>query len=138
MLKTLAVSTILGGLPGVFTSYLITGVLFHPLQRATPATWRHHEGGVQYAGAAATKLVVALSISVLVAITGGVHATGATAIGGGVMIGVLCWAAAALPALCSAGLFINLHPMVVVGLLLDWLVVTAIAGGVAGGLLIHG
>jgi hypothetical protein len=43
-----------------------------------------------------------------------------------------------LPALCSARLFINLHPMVVVGLLVDWLIVTAIAGGVAGRLLIHG
>jgi len=133
MFKTIAVAAVVGGIPGVFTSWLITGVLFHPYQRATPATWRSREGGAQYAGASATKILLAAMIAMLVATTGGVHAFGVTsATGGGVLLAILCWAAAALPALLSVGLFVNLHPAVVVGLLLDWLVVSTIAGAVAG------
>jgi hypothetical protein len=117
----------------VFTSWLITGVLFHPFQRATPATWRQREGGAQYAGASATKILLAVMIATLVATTGGVHAFGVrSAAGAGVLLAVLCWAAAALPVLLSVGLFVNLHPAVVVGLLLDWLIVSTIAGAAAG------
>jgi hypothetical protein len=129
VLKAIAIAAIVGGIPGVFTSWLITGVLSHPFQRATPATWRRHEGGAQYAGASATKFLLAALMATLVAMTGGVHAFGVTSsIGAGVLLAVLCWAAGTLPALLSVGLFVNLHLAVVAGLLLDWLIVSTIAG----------
>lgn len=138
MLKLIATAAVVGGIPGVLTSGLITGVLFHPFQGATPATWRPHEGPARYAGAALTKILLAFIVALLVAVTGGVHAFGLSSPeAAGAMLGILCWAAGAVPVLLSMGLFVNLHVGVVVGLLLDWLVVALIAGTVAGHLVVH-
>jgi hypothetical protein len=125
---------LVSGVIGVFTSWLITGMLFHPFQAKTPQTWRASEGSRQYAGASALTILAALIISAFFAATGGLH--GVTGpITNGVYFGFLCWAALALPMTLSSALFINLHRGFVAGLLLDWLVLSLIAGGVAGWLL---
>ncbi len=53
----------------------------------------------------------------------------------GIYFGFLCWVALALPITLSSAVFINLDKVFVIGLLLDWLVVSLLAGGVAGWLL---
>ena len=46
----------------------------------------------------------------------------------GGLFGVLCWADLGAPVLFSIALFVNLHRGVVVGLLLDWLLVSLFSG----------
>jgi hypothetical protein len=124
---------IAAGVAGVFTSWLITGVVFHPFQRRTPATWRAGEGGLHYAAASGLTVLASLVISAFFAATGGLHLPGTTSgLVNGLAFGALCWSALALPVLLSIAIFINLHRAMVVGLLLDWLVVSLLAGGVAG------
>lgn len=125
---------LISGVIGVFTSWLITGMLFHPFQSRTPQTWRPSEGPRQYAGASALTILAALTISAFFAATGGLQ--GVTGpITNGIYFGFLCWAALALPITLSSALFINLHRAFVAGLLLDWLVLSLLAGGIAGWLL---
>jgi len=124
------------GVVGIFTSWLITGVLFHPFQRRTPGTWRAGEGAVQYAGASGLTVLAALVVSIFFAATGGVHLHAApVGIVNGLLFGVLCWAALAVPVLLSVAVFVNVHRGVVLGLVLDWLVVSLLAGGMAGWLI---
>lgn len=124
------------GVAGVFTSWLITGVLFHPFQRRTPDTWRAGEGAAHYAAASTLTVISALVVSAFFAATGGLH-VGAipTGVVNGLVFGVLCWAAMAAPVLLSVGVFVNVHRGVVLGLVMDWLVVSLLAGGMAGWLL---
>ena len=123
----------IAGVIGIMTSWFITGVLVHPLQAETPNTWRPNEGPAQYAGASAITLCAALIVSVFFALTGGVHVAGVHAgLMNGLTFGVLCWAALALPVLLSMSLFVNMRRGFVLGLMLDWLLVSVIAGGLAG------
>ena len=125
------------GVVSVFTSWLITGVLFHPYQRLTPATWRPVEGPRQYALASGITVSAALAISLLFALTGGVQPLiGSRWLANGLAFGALCWAALALPILSSVAVFVNLHRGVVVGLLLDWLLVSLLAGAATARVLV--
>lgn len=45
----------------------------------------------------------------------------------GVVFGVFCWAAVGAPVLLSMGVFVNFHPGVIIGLLLDWLLLSVLA-----------
>ena len=122
---------LMSGVIGVFTSWLITGMLFHPFQARTPQTWRPSEGPRHYAAASGLTMLAALVITAFFAATGGLD--GVTGpITNGVYFGFLCWAALALPVILSSALFINLHKAFVAGLLLDWLVLSLVAGGIAG------
>jgi len=126
------------GLVGVITSWLVTGVLFHPYQRLTPATWRNKEGPREYALASGTTILAALIVALFFALTGGVPAlAGSSWAANGALFGVLCWAVLGLPVLLSMALFVNLHPGVVVGLLLDWLLVSVLAALAAAWAVLH-
>lgn len=125
--KVLLAGTV-AGLGSIVTSWLVTGVVFHPYQRRTPATWRATEGPRQYALASATTLVAALLISLLFSLTGGLGLlAGEGWVLNGILFGLLCWAALGAPVLCSICLFVNVHPGVLVGLLFDWLLVSLLA-----------
>lgn len=128
----------IAGVAGIFSSWLITGVLFHSFQRLTPNTWRPEEGAKQYAGASALTVLAAFVVSVFFAATGGVHAWSmAPGIANGLLFGLLCWAAFAFPVVLSVALFVNLHRGFVLGLVLDWLVVSLFAGAAAGWLIVR-
>jgi hypothetical protein len=118
---------VVAGVGSIFTSWFFTGFLFHPFQRHTPATWRT-EGPRQYALASATNVVASLVIALFFAMTGGVASlAGGNWLANGLLFGALCWAALGAPVLLSVALFVNLHRGVVMGLLLDWLVVSLLA-----------
>ena len=127
-------AALISGVGGMFTSWLITGMIFHPFQARTPQTWRPTEGASQYAAASGLTVLSALVITILFAATGGLHSV-AGPITNGVYFGLLCWGALALPITLSSAVFINIDKGVVIGLLLDWLTVCLLAGGVAGWLL---
>lgn len=126
--KILLAGTV-AGVAGILTSWLVTGMAFHPYQRLTPATWRTSEGPRQYALASGTTVLAALMIALFFSLTGGVTAFGGAGwVANGLLFGLLCWAALGAPVLCSLALFVNVHRGVVVGLLLDWLLVGLLAG----------
>ena len=123
------VAGVVAGLVGVMTSWLVTGVMFHPYQRLTPGTWRHKEGPREYALASGTTVLAALIVAAFFAVTGGVPTlAGSGWVANGALFGFLCWAALGAPVLLSIGLFVNVHAGVVIGLLLDWLLVSVLAG----------
>ncbi len=118
----------LAGLAGILTSWFVTGVVFHPYQRLTPATWRASEGAREYALASGTTVLAALIVALFFALTGGVSTlAGSSWLANGALFGVLCWFALGAPVLLSMSVFVNIHPGVVVGLLLDWLLVSLLA-----------
>ena len=123
------VAGVAAGLVGIMTSWLVTGVIFHPYQRLTPGTWRHKEGPREYALASGATVLAALIVAIFFILTGGVSTlSGSSWAANGALFGFLCWAALGAPVLWSMGLFVNLHAGVIIGLLLDWLLVSLIAG----------
>src|SRR5262249_5884451 len=123
------VAGVTAGLVGVVTSWLVTGILFHPYQRVTPGTWRSREGPREYALASSATVVAALVIAIFFALTDGVPTlAGSSWMANGALFGFLCWAALGAPVLVSVGLFVNMHAGVIIGLLLDWLLVSLAAG----------
>jgi hypothetical protein len=124
---TLVLFGALGGVIAIFTSWLITGFLFHRFQAETPGTWRP-EGPRQYAAASALDVFAGAAIGLLYWHTGGVHIGGGAGwLFRGALFGVLAWLALALPVILSMATFVYLHRGVVVGLLLDWLAVALLA-----------
>jgi hypothetical protein len=123
------VAGVVAGLAGVMTSWLVTGVIFHPYQALTPGTWRPQEGSREYALASGTTVLAAVVIAIFFALTGGVPTlAGSGWAASGALFGLLCWAAVGAPVLLSIGIFVNVRAGVVIGLLLDWLVVALLAG----------
>jgi hypothetical protein len=117
------------GLVGLMTSWLVTGVVFHSYQRLTPGTWRLKEGPREYALASGATVMAALIVAIFFTLTGGVPTiAGSSWWANGALFGFLCWAALGAPVLGSMSVFVNVHPGVVIGLMLDWLVVSLIAG----------
>jgi hypothetical protein len=124
----------LGAMTGVVlsatTSYLITGRLFHPYQKKTPATWRaeswrHHLFALLLQGIAGAGLGCAFTLA------------GAPGIGLGLLkLGAALWILLAACILIQA-LYVNWHPAFVAGLVLDWTVFIAgvllICAGLSGG-----
>jgi hypothetical protein len=114
------------------TGYLITGRWFHAYQTRTPGTWRSGESWHQYAASTMIRLFACLAIAFACA------ALPATVVGSGsplvrgACLGAVLWAIVILPVVLELALFVNWHRGFVVGLLLDWFVVAALAGAAAG------
>ena len=131
MAGRILLAALISGVVGVFTSWLITGTLFHSFQARTPQTWRASEGVANYAAASGLTVLSTLVITVFYAATGGVDGVSG-AVANGLCFGLLCWAGLALPIILSFAIFVNIDKGVVTGLLLDWLTVCLVAGGIAG------
>lgn len=93
----------------------------------TPNTWRR-ETGASYALSSALHVLAAIGIAALFTIVTraptphfpmGLH--------GALLFGFVCWGVFALPIILEGAVFINLHPLVVVGRLLDWLSTSLLA-----------
>lgn len=117
----------IAGLVTIFTSWLWMGVIFHPYQARTPETWRP-EGNLSYLLSSAIHFLACIAIATLLQL---VVAGGSGFFGQGVLgalrFGALIWMALAAPLAIDAGVFIKLHPWVVVGQLLDWLTTSLVA-----------
>jgi hypothetical protein len=131
-LRTALIPGLIAGLISVFTSWLWMGVIFHRFQKETPNTWRS-EGTASYLGASLLSIVAALGIACLMTIMtrylAGLFALGVV---GNLRFAFCLWGAIALPIIVSTALFVRLHPLVVVGQLLDWLTTSVVACLVTG------
>ncbi len=111
-----------GGVLSIFTSWLITGYLFHAYQRLTPETWRP-EGPRQYALSSLVQVVGGAALGLFYFATGGLaHPAGRSWFASGVLFGLVAWVALACPVLVTSAIYVRFHRGVVVGLLLDSLV----------------
>jgi hypothetical protein len=111
-----------GGVLSIFTSWLITGYLFHDYQRRTPETWRA-EGPKQYALSSVVQVLAGAAVGLLFFATGGPsHLVARGWVVTGVLFGLLAWLALACPVVVTSAVYVRFHRGVVVGLLLDSLV----------------
>lgn len=124
----------IAGVICIFTSWLWMGVIFHRYQALTPGSWRT-ENNFSYALSSAIHLLAALAIAtlfLLVVATGNSGFFGAGIVGA-LRFGALIWLAIAAPLAIDAGIFVRLHPLVVVGQLLDWLTTSLVACAITAG-----
>src|SRR5438128_750962 len=118
---------LIGGIISIFGSWFWMAVVFHRFQKQTPETWRP-EGPRNYIGASLLHLVAAIGIACLctlmIRFNVGMFGPG---FGGGTRFALAIWGAISLPIIAESALFIRLHPLVVIGQLLDWLTTSLVA-----------
>ncbi len=121
----------IAGVITIFTSWLWMGVIFHRYQQTTPNTWRP-EGRKSYLFSAIIHFFASIAIATLFLLVG---RTFGGVFGGGIdracAFGAIVWLAMAAPVALEAAVYVNLHPLVVVGQLLDWLTTSVVACALA-------
>jgi hypothetical protein len=125
-LSQVLVPGFIAGVLSIFTSWLWMGAIFHRFQKLTPQTWRP-ETARSHALSSLVHILAALGIVLLFTIVAGDQTSFAEGIGGSVQFALACWGVFALPIVLGAAIYINLHPLVVVGQLLDWLSTSLLA-----------
>ena len=131
-LRAALIPGLISGIISVLTSWLWMGVIFHRYQRETPQTWRP-EGGGSYFAASALHLLAAIGISCLTVLMIRFHAgIFAEGIFANLRFAFCLWIAIALPILLESAVFVRLHPLVVLGQLLDWLTTSVVACAITG------
>jgi hypothetical protein len=131
-LRTALVPGLVAGVISVFGSWLWMGVVFHRFQKETPDTWRS-EGPLNYVGASLLHLLAALGIACLVTLIVRFNvAFFAAGLAGSLRFAVCLWGAISLPMILGLALFVRLHPLVVIGQLLDWLTTLVVASLLTG------
>lgn len=114
------VGAVSGLVLGATTSFLITGHLFHPFQKKTPATWRP-ESWRQHVLALLFHLVAGAGVGWLYAMSG------APTIGSSLLeLTAAIWLVVASCLLIHA-LYVNWHPGFVLGIVIDWAVFVFVA-----------
>jgi hypothetical protein len=109
---------LIAGILSIFTSWLWMGAIFHRFQKLTPGTWRR-ETGLSYFLSSALHILAACGIAFLFTIVVPDRSEFFSAgIGGSIRFALACWSIFALPIIVEGAIFINLHPLVVLGRLL--------------------
>ena len=118
---------LIAGVISIFTSWLWMGVIFHRFQKETPGTWRP-EGTRSYILSSALGFVTAIGVACLftliVRFNVGIFAIGFQ---GALLFAIAIWLVLALPILLESAVYINLHPLVVVGQLINWMTTLVLA-----------
>jgi hypothetical protein len=126
-LRAALVPGLIAGVLSVTASWLWMGVIFHRHQRATPETWRP-EGPRSYAVASLLHIFAAIGIACLFTLIIRFNvAVFAAGVGAHLRFALCIWGAISLPILLESAVFIRLHPLVVLGQLLDWLSTSVLA-----------
>jgi hypothetical protein len=110
----------------ILASWLLMGVIFHRFQKETPDTWRL-EGLPNYIGAILLRLLAALGIACLFTLIVRFNvAFFAAGMAGSLRFALCLWGAISLPTILESAIFVRLHPLVVLGELLDWLTTSVV------------
>jgi hypothetical protein len=118
---------LIAGVLSIFTSWLWMGAIFHRFQKLTPQTWRP-ETGRSHALASAIHVLAAMGIALLFTIVASDQSSSFfVGMGGSLRFGLACWGVFALPIILGDAIYINLHPLIVLGRLLDWLCTSLLA-----------
>jgi hypothetical protein len=125
-LRAALVPGLIAGVISIFASWRWVGVVFHRFQKETPETWRP-EGPRNYIGASLLHLLAALGIACLFTLIVRFNvAFFAAGMAGSLRFAVCLWGAMSLPIILESALFVRLHPLVVLGELLDWLTTSVV------------
>ena len=125
--QTALLPGVIAGLLCIFTSWLWMGVIFHRFQKRTPDSWRI-ENNLSYILSSAIHVLACIAIATLYRLVSpGSDAFFVPGIVGAMRFGALIWMAIAAPLAIDAGVFVKLHPWVIVGQLLDWLTTSLVA-----------
>jgi len=128
-ITTVLIAGVAAGFAANLTGWLINGRLFHAFQAMTPGTWRAAEGAAHYTASALLRVFACIQIAFAFgALNGAALLAGHGWAVSGLLFGLLAWLALVLPVLLELYVFVNWHRGTVTGLLLDWLVVCALAG----------
>jgi len=131
-LRAAFVPGFIAGVISIFASWLWMGVVFHRFQKETPDTWRP-EGPRNYAGASLLRLLAALGIACLFTLIVRFNvAFFATGMAGSLRFAACLWGAISLPTILESAIFVRLHPLVVLGELLDWLTTSVVVCVITG------
>jgi hypothetical protein len=126
-LQSMLVPGLIAGVLSIFTSWLWMGVILHRFQNRTPETWRR-ETGLSYAASSAVHVLAAIAIAIFFTVlkqhAPGLFETGMQCV---IAFALTLWVVFALPIILNAAIFIRLHPLVVLGQLLDWLTTSLLA-----------
>jgi len=130
-------AAVISAVVGIAVDWLVSLKLFHRYRGRTPNTYRpsaHRRHGLMWSSI----VLAAFTYAVFFAITGGIGWLNVTQwVRMGVLFGVGCWMALALPLVLSLSVFINLHRGVVIGLLMDWLLLSVSFGIVCSAVMIR-
>jgi hypothetical protein len=122
VLARIMIAGVVGGVISIFTSWLITGYLFHEYQRHTPETWRP-EGVRQYALSSLVQVLAGAPVGLLYFVTGGpARAAQQGWLMSGGSFGLFAWLGFACPVVLISAVYVRQHAGVTIGLLLDSLV----------------
>jgi hypothetical protein len=126
-LRLSLVPGLIAGVITIFTTWFWVALVFHRYQRRTPATWRN-ETAAHHVLSSLIQIAASVAIATLyVMVARGNTGTLGLGIYGAICFVIFTWVAFVAPVLLNHVLYINVSPMVVVGLLLSWLTTTLIA-----------
>lgn len=118
--RFMVIGTLAGVMLVMTSGWLITGFLCHRFQKATPLTWRA-ENWHQHALAVVWSAIGGGAMGWLDARVSWGHASLLGALG----FAGLVWTAVGGPAIATMATYVNLHRIVVAGLLVEWLLFAA-------------
>jgi hypothetical protein len=108
------------------------GFAFHSYQRKTPETWRP-EGPASYTASSLLHIIVAIGLACLLTLMTRFNMAFFSGNFAGYLRFAFCiWGGVVAPIILEKAIFIRLHPLVVLGELLDWLSTSLLAALVTG------
>jgi hypothetical protein len=126
-LRAALVPGLIAGFLSIFTSWFWMGALFHRFQRETPGTWRP-EGPRSYLAACLIRFVASLGVACLLTLLFRFHVSSfAPGMTSSLRFALCLWGAVSLPMILEGAVFIRLHPLVILGQLMDWLTTMILA-----------
>lgn len=126
-LRLSLVPGLIAGIISVFTTWFWVAFVFHKQQRSTPATWRK-ETAAHHLLSSLIQIAAAIAVATLyVMLAHRAPGTVGQGLFGASCFAVITWLAFAVPVLFNHVLYVNVHPLVVVGLLLSWLTTALLA-----------
>ena len=118
---------LIAGIISVFTSWFWVGFVFHNYQRLTPQTWRK-ETAAHHLISSLISISSCVAIATLYVMVARANpGTLGFGIYGAMSFAVISWIAFAVPVLLNHVLYVNVHPLFVVGLLISWLTTALLA-----------
>lgn len=133
----IVLSAVISAAVGIAVDWLVSLKLFHRYRRRTPDTYRP-AARRRHVLMWSSIVLAAFTYAIFFAVTGGIGWLNVTQwVRIGVLFGVGCWMALALPLVLWLSVFINLHRGVIIGLLIDWLLLSVTFGIVCSAVMIR-
>jgi len=119
---------LISAIVGIAIDWVVNMKVFHRYRGRTPGTYRVSRGR-RYPLIWSAIVLAAFAYAFFFVVTGGIGWLNVRQwVQIGALFGACAWAALILPVVLSLAIFVNLHRGVVIGLLLDWLLISVAFG----------